>query len=197
MISMKDGFSLIKIINLTDALVSVYKSTKVGSSLENKQNLFVNRIFAIQDQPKTLETFQVGKHANLEGCNLINQQKRKVQELFMRHHLSFSQNSHDIGYCDKIKHQIKLNKDAQPIRRSYCCLSFDKKNAMKKNVDDLEDAKLIAPNHSCWAALSILVKKDGSYRLIEYYRGLNKQIEKTSGPLPRTNDVIDYLAGNC
>ena len=39
--------------------------------------------------------------------------------------------------------------------------------------------------------------KDGSYCLTVDYRGLNKQIEKTSWPLPRINDVIDSLDGNC
>ena len=52
----------------------------------------------------------MGKHANLEGSNLQKQQKEKVQELFMRHQKVFSRNSTDLGHCDKIKHQIKLNK---------------------------------------------------------------------------------------
>ena len=140
----------------------------------------------------------MGKHANLEGSKLNDQQKEKVQELFTRHQQVFSRNSNDLGYCDKIKHQINLNKDAQPFRRSYCSMSFDKRKAMKKIVEDLEDAKLIEPTHSYWAAPSILVKKkDGSNRLVVDYRGLNKQIEKTSWPLPRINDIIDSLVGNC
>ena len=65
---------------------------------------------------------------------------------------------------------------------------------MKKIVEDLEDAKLIEPTHSYWTAPSILVKKNGSYRLVVDYRGLNKQ---TSWPLQRINDVIDSLEGNC
>ena len=44
-ISMKDGSSMIKVLNLTDAPVTVYKSTKVGTYFENKQNLVVNGIF--------------------------------------------------------------------------------------------------------------------------------------------------------
>ena len=72
------------------------------------------------------------------------------------------------------------------------------KKSNEKIVEDLEDAKLIEPTHSYWAAPSILVKKkDGSYRLVVDYRGLNKKIEKTSWPLPRINDVIDSLDGNC
>ena len=133
MISMEDGWSLIKVLNLTDAPVTVYKSTKVGTYFENKQNLVVNGIFTNQNKPKTLETFQMRKHSSLEGSKLNDQQKENVQELFTRHQQVFSRNSNDLGYCDKIKHQIKLNKDAQPFRKSYCNMSFDKRKAMKKN----------------------------------------------------------------
>ena len=38
MIPMKDGSSLIKVLNLTDAAVTVYKSTKVGTYFENNRN---------------------------------------------------------------------------------------------------------------------------------------------------------------
>ena len=64
-------------------------------------------------------------------------------------------------------------------------------------MEDLEEANLVEPTHSYWAAPSILVKKkDGTFRLAVDYRGLNKQFEKTSWPLPRINDVIDSLDGN-
>ena len=83
MISMEDGWSLIKVLNLTDAPVTVYKSTRVGAYFENKQNLVVNGIFTNQNQRKTLETFQMGKQANLECSKLNDQQKEKLQELFI------------------------------------------------------------------------------------------------------------------
>ena len=77
-------------------------------------------------------------------------------------------------------------------------MSFDRRKTMKKIVENLGDAKLVEPTHSYWAAPSILVKmKDCSYRLVVDYKGLNKQVEKTSWSLPRINDVIDSLDGNC
>ena len=108
----------------------------------------------------------MGKHATLERYILYNQQKEKVLELFMRHKQVFLQNSGDSGQWDKIVPKIKLNKDAQPSR-SYCSITFDKRKAMKKIVEELELAKLIEPTHSYWAVPSILVKmKDCSYRLV-------------------------------
>ena len=69
---------------------------------------------------------------------------------------------------------------------------------MRKIVEVLDNAKLFEPTHSYWAAPSIFSKKkDGSCRLVVDYRGLNKQIEKSSWPLPKINDVIDSLDGNC
>ena len=58
MISMKDGSSLIKILNLTDAPVTVFKCTKVGTYIENKQNLVVNGIFTNQSKPKNWNIFK-------------------------------------------------------------------------------------------------------------------------------------------
>ena len=50
--------------------MTLYKSTKVGTYFENKQNLVVNEIFTNQNKPKTLEIFLMGQQANLEGSNL-------------------------------------------------------------------------------------------------------------------------------
>ena len=63
-------------------------------------------------------------------------------------------------------------------------------------MEDLERDDLVEPTHSDWAEQSLLVpKKDGTYRLVVDYRGLNKQIEKTCWPLLR-NNYIDSLEGN-
>ena len=102
-----------------------------------------------------------------------------------------------MGFCDRIYHKIKLKKDAVPFRRTYSSMSFEKRKAMKKIVEDLKRDDLVEPLHSDWAAPSLLVpKKDGTYRLVVDYRGQNKQIEKTCWPLPRINEVIDSLEGN-
>ena len=61
----------------------------------------------------------------------------------------------------------------------------------------MERDNLIEPKNSDWAAPSLLVpKKDGSYRLVVDYRGLNKQIEKVKSPLQEINEVIYSLERN-
>ena len=132
MISMKVGSDLIKVLDLTDAPVTLYKKSKLRNYFEHKQKLVATEYFTNQNEPKTLATFQMGKDSNLGGSTLNNQRKKKLQVLFMKHPQVFSRNKNDLGYCDKIKQQIKLNKDAQPLRNNYCCMSFDGKTAIKK-----------------------------------------------------------------
>ena len=61
LISMEDGWSLIKLLNLTDAPVTVYKRTKVGTYFENKQNLVVHK----SKSAKNIGNFSNGKTRKL------------------------------------------------------------------------------------------------------------------------------------
>ena len=70
----------------------------------------------------------------------------------------------------------KFKRDAVPFRRTYGSMSFEKRKAMKKNVEDLERNDFVEPTYSDWAATSLLVpKKDGTYRLVVVYRGRSEQ----------------------
>ena len=61
----------------------------------------------------------------------------------------------------------------------------------------MERDNLGEPIYSDWAAPSVLEpKRDGTYRLVIDYCGLNKNIEKTCWPLPRIIEFIDSLEGN-
>ena len=55
---------------------------------------------------------------------------------------------------------------------------------------------LVETTRSDWAAPSLLIPKDGTYRLVVDYRVLKKQIEKTRWPFPRINEVIVSLEAN-
>ena len=75
-----------------------------------------------------------------------------------------------------MKHQIKPNKYAHPFRRIYWSMSFDKRKAIKKIVEDLEYAKFIEPAHSYREVPSIFVKK--RWQLQTRYRTHSGELSK-------------------
>ena len=56
---------------------------------------------------------------------------------------------------------------------------------------------LIAPSKSAWSApITLVKKKDSTYRFCVDYRKLNEVTRKHCFPLPRTDDSLDALGGN-
>ena len=114
-----------------------------------------------------------------------------------KHNRVFSGRSTDLNFLDKIRHKLKLNADAEPFRRANGNTNFEKRKTVKRIAEDLKKSDLVEPNHSNWAAPSILVKKkDVSHRLVVGYRRLSNEIEKTSWPLPRISNIIDTMDCN-
>ena len=69
---------------------------------------------------------------------------------------------------------------------------------LKKQIEDLLEKKFIRPSASPWGAPVLLVKKkDESSRLCVDYRQLNKLAIKNKYPLPRIDDLLDWLREAC
>ena len=67
---------------------------------------------------------------------------------------------------------------------------------IKEQITELLDSGAIQPSSSPWGAPVLFVKKpDGSLRFCVDYRALNQLTVKDRYPLPRSDDLIDQLAG--
>jgi hypothetical protein len=67
---------------------------------------------------------------------------------------------------------------------------------LKKQIDELLEKGYIRPSTSHWTALVLFVeKKDGTKRMCIDYRALNEVTIKNKYPLPRIEDLFDYLRG--
>ena len=193
---MVDDVVWVRVLNPTLEPKKVYKNARIACKEKIEK---ISRVQ--QNNPdkniKHRNEFDFEKHVNSNSMSLSCEEMTKVRSVCTKYEEIFSRNSNDMGFFDRIYHQIKLKKDAVPFRRTYGSMSFEKRKAMRKIVEDLERDDLVEPKHSDWAAPSLLVpKKDGTYRLVVDYLGLNKQIEKTCWPLPRITEVIDSLEGN-
>jgi len=102
-----------------------------------------------------------------------------------------------MGRTDAILHEIDTG-SALPIRCGPRRLSPRKINIQNKLVDEMLAGGQIEPSDSPWAAPTVLVtKKDGSTRFCVDYRALNKVTRKDAFPLPRIDDSLDMLQGQC
>src|SRR3954467_6082585 len=67
---------------------------------------------------------------------------------------------------------------------------------LEKKLTELEAGGFIRASTSPWGAPSLFVKKkDGTCRLVQDYRGINKKTIKNKYPLPRINDLFEQLNG--
>ena len=128
-----NGTCWVRLLNIHNEDIVTYRDTRVGTleTLElDEHSLKLQR----QTEEKTKrEDFSFERHVNIENKNLSKDQLHQVRTLCNKYETIFSRHSNDLGFNNQIEHRIKLKPDAQPFRRTYGNMSFDKRKAMKKN----------------------------------------------------------------
>ena len=72
-----------------------------------------------------------------------------------------------------------------------------KRAAATEEVQKMLEKDLVTPSKSAWSApITLVKKKDSTYRFCIDYRKLNEVTRKDCFPLPRTDDSLDALGGN-
>lgn len=95
-------------------------------------------------------------------------------------------------------HKIPLQLDANPVSKRPYRNSSLQKDVIDKLIQEMLDQGVIQYSSSPYASLVVLVKKkDGSWRLCVYYRGLNQQTIKDKYPIPLLEDLLDELGAQC
>ena len=95
-----------------------------------------------------------------------------------------------------IEFVIELEPGTQPISRQPYKMCPEELIELKEQLVKLEKDGLIRPSTSPWGAPCLFVKKkDGTSRLVQDYRGINKKTIKNKYPLPNINDLFEQLHG--
>src|SRR3954467_7169198 len=95
-----------------------------------------------------------------------------------------------------IEFVIELEPGTQPISRYPYKMCPTELIELKKQLTQLEKDGFICASTSPWGAPCLFVrKKDGTSRLVQDYRGINKKTIKNKYPLPRINNLFEQLNG--
>ena len=155
---MVDDVVWVRVLNPTLEPKKVYKNARIACA-ENIEKISRVQQNNPDNNKKHRDEFDFAKHVNSSSKSLSCEEMTKVRSLCTTYEVIYSRNSNDMGFCDRIYHKIKLKMDAVPFRRTFGGMSFEKRNAMKKIVEDLERDDLVEPTHSDWPAPSLLVPK--------------------------------------
>ena len=119
-----------------------------------------------------------------------------LNELLVKHADAFSKYKGDIGRCTLIEHRIHTGNNP-PIKQAPRRLPLVKREAATAEIKKMLENDIIEPSKSPWSApITLVKKKDSSYRFCIDYRKLYEATSKDSFPLPRIDDSLDALGGN-
>uniref|UniRef100_A0A8C2AXX8 Gypsy retrotransposon integrase-like protein 1 n=2 Tax=Cyprinus carpio TaxID=7962 RepID=A0A8C2AXX8_CYPCA len=123
------------------------------------------------------------------------EQQAELGVLLMKHADVFAVHDEDLGYTDRVKHEIHLTDDS-PISQPYRRIPPTQFEEVKEHISGLLRKGVIQESSSSFASPIVLVRKaDGSLRLCVDYRRLNSKTKRDAFPLPRIDESLDALGG--
>ena len=126
--------------------------------------------------------------------HLKREEEDKLCRLLYRNRDMFATKLADIPGTKLVKHRIELT-DYRPIRQRPYRHTPQVQRIMEEQVKEMLDADIIEPSDSPWQSpLLVVMKKDGSARIVNDYRRLNAVTKPAFWPLPTLDDVIEIVA---
>lgn len=122
-------------------------------------------------------------------------QQAEVRTLLKRYADVFALHDEDLGYTDRVKHEIPVVDEA-PVSQPYRRIPPNQYKEVREHISELLRKGVIQESSSSYASPVVLVRKsDGSLRLCVDYRRLNAKTRRDAFPLPRIEESLDALSG--
>ena len=124
-------------------------------------------------------------------------QQEKVKAMLREMGDAFAKDKSDIGEIENLQMRINL-KNEEPVKRSYTSIPKPLYKEVQKYVEDLVASGWVRKSYSSYSSPIVCVrKKDGTLRLCIDYRQLNSKTIPDSQPIPKVQDILNSLGGNC
>ena len=192
-VSASGGRTLARVLNPSNAPVTVYQDEKLGVLQPLGISLESAALEEADPYPQSHreEAKQTVRHLQSRVQGLSEAENTALETLLFNFPDVISLNSSDLGRTNVVRHRIDTQ-GATPIRQPPRRLPFHQRDLVKKLLDDMLEQKIVEPASGPWASPIVLVtKKDGTPRFCVDYRRINSLTKKDAHPLPRIDDTLD------
>ena len=127
--------------------------------------------------------------------HLTHEQQLEIEKILNNNNKGISKNETDIGYCNKLYHQIDTG-NHPPIATRQWPLPHSTKLLMKEECDKMLKMKVIEPCNSPWRSPCLIIKKrNNSYRYCIDFRSIKAITKEDNYPLPRIETILESMSG--
>ncbi|MCP4652568.1 MAG: hypothetical protein GY858_04200, partial [Candidatus Omnitrophica bacterium] len=193
----------LRLLNTGFAPIRLYKGTTLGHLEPDVIQISTNSTMPIANVQVPTEASQNSAQELIknEFLNVIDftqsdltpEQKMQLLDLLVKNRHTFAFSDKELGTCTTLYHRIETGTNLPVSQKAYRVpVAFHQE--LEKQIRDLENARVIRPSRSPWAAPVILVsKKDQSMRLVVDYWKLNLVSAKDIYLLPNITTLLDSL----
>ena len=133
----------------------------------------------------------------IDRCHgLTDEQKQELADILRVHHDVFAKDNLSFGKCPWMQFTIDTG-DHPPIKLRARPIPIHYRQAVKEQFLKYLECGAVIPSNSAWASpILCVLKKTGEVRVCIDYRQLNSITRIPATPIPRTQDLLEKLAGN-
>ncbi|CAB4408573.1 unnamed protein product [Rhizophagus irregularis] len=118
--------------------------------------------------------------------------KEMFKELIREYEDIFEYDEEKLGRVNKVKHEIEVREDQEPIAQKRYRETEEKEKFIKKEIEQLLEMGKIKKSWSPWSSpVTLAGKKSGNYRFCIDYRKLNSVTKSDAYPLPRIDELLE------
>jgi hypothetical protein len=102
-----------------------------------------------------------------------------------------------LGRVRNYQCNLELLPNAVPVKSRPYRMSWEERDLLKGHLDELLALDVIEPSDGSWTSPTFFIdKRDGTKRLVQDYRRLNKVIKPDFYPLPLVEDLMNTVCGS-
>lgn len=197
----------VQICNLSEEDVWLHPRTRLGvlmpvQCMDNEQQCEV-RFQRIAADTEQISLDMGEKDTDTNITNLLDnldvggttEQQAQLRSVLSKYAQVFAVGEEDLGYTDRVVHEIKLVDDA-PVNLPYRRIPPTQYKEVKEHISQLLRKGVIQESSSAYVSPVVVVRKsDGTIRLCVDYRKLNQKTMRDAFHLPRIDESFDALQG--